>query len=515
MIQLRSYQNTLISEARLALSRHKHIIVQSPTGSGKGVLIGSMASMATAKHNRVLILAHSEEILTQDAKHARKWGVNAAEVFAKTRKRPVAECCCMMAQTLRQRLKKDEWASWFDTFKLIILDECHRAEFDFVFEQPSVDVTFVVGLSASPARYGQMRQLGMDYGAVVVGPQVKDLVASGYLCRCRLFSLDAPSMEDVEWSYGRGDYNLSQMAAKFKSRARYVGAVENYKRICPGEKTLVFCCSSEQTIELTKAFCEAGIEARYCLSGDFDEDDEYSGERKDVVDAFARGEFPVLVNYGLFTTGIDIPDIKVVMLMFSTTSLVKYMQCLGRASRIAEGKNNEFICLDFGRNYERLGRYEDDREWGVWHNTGSGGGVAPTKICPQCGKMVPISWTDCQFCGYHWPTQHEVFQAELQEIVAENDEETIEGYVARKKLENWKNDWILRDICQKHPDDMKGAFMKAIEILRTAHGENISPKYWHFFKEHKLGRMKEKKDGGEPKLFLARDLKEGTEKVRI
>lgn len=500
-MELRQYQNTLITESRQALAKHKHIIVQSPTGSGKGVLIGSMASMATAKHNRVLILAHSEEILTQDAKHARKWGVNVAEVFAKTRKRLDAECCCMMAQTLRQRLKKDEWASWFDTFKLIILDECHRAEFDFVFEQPSVDVTFVVGLSASPARYGQMRQLGMDYGAVVVGPQVKELIDLGYLCRCRLFSLDAPSMVDVEWSSGRGDYNLSQMSAKFKSRARYVGAVENYKRICPGEKTLVFCCSSEQTIELTKAFCEAGIEARYCLSGDFDEDEEYSGERKDVVDAFARGEFPVLVNYGLFTTGIDIPDIKVVMLMFSTTSLVKYMQCLGRASRIAPGKDNEFLCLDFGRNYERLGRYEDDRVWSVWHNTGSGGGVAPTKECPQCGRLVPVSWKQCQFCQYVWPTQQDIYNAELNEIIAKTDEESLESYVARKKLEGKSNNWILVQVCIKNPDNKKEAFMRAIEVLRTKHGANISPKYYFFFKKEILSKVKAKKKDESPSLF--------------
>lgn len=499
MIELREYQQTLISESRQALAKHKHIIVQSPTGSGKGVLIGSMASMSKY---RVLILAHSEEILKQDAGHVRKWGMSCHEVLASTRKMPTEGHVAMMAQTLRQRLKKQDWFFWFNSFRFIILDECHRAEFDFIFEQPGIESKFVVGLSASPARYGQMRQLGMDYGAVVVGPQVKELIDLGYLCRCRLFSLDAPSMDDVEWSSGRGDYNLSQMSAKFKSRARYVGAVENYKRICPGEKTLVFCCSSEQTIELTKAFCEAGIEARYCLSGDFDEDEEYSGERKDVVDAFARGEFPVLVNYGLFTTGIDIPDIKVVMLMFSTTSLVKYMQCLGRASRIAPGKDNEFLCLDFGRNYERLGRYEDDREWSVWHNTGSGGGVAPTKECKGCGRLVPVSWPDCKFCGYHFPTEHEIYQAELQEIVnKEQEEETLEQMVARKKLAGWKNDWILRDVCQKNPSNMKEAFMKAIEILRTTHGEKITPKYWHFFKEHKLGRVKEKAQASSPKLF--------------
>ena len=492
MIELRRYQSDIISEARRALSKHKHIIVQSPTGSGKGVLIGSMAKMT--QYN-VLILAHSEEILKQDAGHARKWGAEASEIYARTRNRPETKCCVMMAQTLRQRLKKPDWAGWFDRFRFIILDECHRAEFDFVFDNIS-DKVFVVGLSASPARYGQMRQLGLDYGAIVVGPQVSDLVSQGYLCRCRLFSLDAPSMDDVEWSYGRGDYNLGQMASKFKSRARYVGAVENYKRICPGEKTLVFCCSSEQTIELTKAFREAGVDARYCLSGDFDEDEEYSGDRKAVVDAFARGDFPVLVNFGLFTTGIDIPDIKVVMLMFSTTSLVKYLQCLGRASRISEGKNDEFLCLDFGRNYERLGRYEDRREWSVWHNTSAGGGVPPTKECPKCGRLVPVSWTDCQFCGYHWPTQQETYVAELQEVLASNEEESIEGYVARKKLEGKKTNWILVNVCIKNPDNQKEAFMRAIEVLRTKHGENMSPKYWYFFKKEILSKVKVRKDEG-------------------
>ena len=451
---------------------------------------------------RVLILAHSEEILKQDAEHTRKWGVDSAEVYAKTRKMPDTKCCVMMVQTLRQRLKKQAWLDWFGTFKFIILDECHRSEFDVVFQQPWTQNAFVVGLSASPARYGQMRQFGLDYGAVVVGPQVQELIDMGYLCRCRLFSLDAPSMDDVDWDYGRGDYNLGQMASKFKSKARYVGAVENYERLCKGQKCIVFCCSSEQTINLTREFCERGIKAKYCLSGNFDEDEEYSGERKEVVDAFARGEFPVLVNFGLFTTGIDIPDIKVVMLMFSTTSLVKYLQCLGRASRIADGKNGEFICLDFGRNYERLGRYEDSREWSVWHNTGQGGGVPPMKICPQCQKMIPVQYSDCPYCNYHFPSQQEIYHADLQEIVAkETEEETIEQYVAKRKLEGKKTNWILVNVCIKNPDHQKEAFMRAIEVLRTTHGESISPKYWYFFRKNILDKVKVKKKDDNPSLF--------------
>ena len=459
-----------------------------------------MASMSTQKRNKVLILAHSEEILKQDAEHARKWGVDVAEVYAKTRKLPDNDCCCMMAQTLRQRLKKDYWRIWFDEFQFLILDECHRSEFDFVFEYVNPKV-YVCGLSASPARYGQMRQLGLDYEAIVTGPSVRSLIDQGYLCRCRLFSLDAPAMDDVEWSYARGDYNLSQMASKFKSKARYVGAVDNYERLCKGQKCLVFTCSSEQTINLTREFCERGIEAKYCLSGDFDEDEEYSGERKEVVEAFARGEFPVLVNYGLFTTGIDIPDIKVVMLMFSTTSLVKLLQCLGRASRVAPGKNDEFLCLDFGQNCSRLGRYEADRTFSVWHNTNSGGGPAPVKECPQCHKLVPVSWTDCKFCNYHWPSQQEIYNVELQEVIAREDEESLESYVARKKLEGKSNNWILVNVCIKNPDNQKEAFMRAIEVLRTKHGANISPKYYFFFKKEILSKVKVKPKDTDPKLM--------------
>lgn len=495
-MELRDYQKESVGELRVALRSYKHVIFQLPTGGGKGVVIGAISSMALSKGNRILILAHSEEIIKQDAGHCGKWGAETAIVLSKTKKAPGAPCVCMMAQTARQRVKKEDWLLWFRSFKMIILDECHRAEFDFVFDIINED-TYVVGLSASPARYGSQRQLGLDYEAIVTGPSVQDLIDIGFLCRCRLFSLDAPRMDDVEWSAARGDYNLGQMADKFKSQTRYVGAVENYQRICPGEKCLVFCCSSEQTIQLTKAFCEAGIDARYCLSGDFDEDEEYSGERKDVIEGFARGDFPVLVNFGLFTTGLDIPDIKVVMLMFSTTSLVKYLQCLGRASRPAKGKNGEFICMDFGLNFERLGRYEDEREWGVWHKTGAGGGVAPVKECPNCHKLIAVQYSDCPFCQYHFPTKQETFRAELQEIVDKRNHErkqSVEEYVAEKKLEGRSTNWILVQVCILNAKEKKAAFQRAARVL------GLKPTYYYFFSKNILSKVKINEDS-DPKLL--------------
>jgi hypothetical protein len=81
----------------------------------------------------------------------------------------------------------------------------------------------------------------------------------------------------------------------------------------------------------------------------------------------------------------------------------------------------------------------------------------------------------------------------LQEIVAKaEEEETLEQYVARRKLEGWTNNRILVAVCLKNADNQKEAFMKAIEVLRTKHGANMSPKYWFFFKKEILSKVRVK-----------------------
>jgi hypothetical protein len=122
----------------------------------------------------------------------------------------------------------------------------------------------------------------------------------------------------------------------------------------------------------------------------------------------------------------------------------------------------------------------------------------PTKICPPdkidrngkhgCNRLIPVSATDCPFCGWHFQSSSEVYEISLTKVVEDDADKysSLEKYVAEKKLADWKNIWILRDICIKNKDDQKKAFMEAIRILRTKHGENISPQYYKFFKEHHL-----------------------------
>ena len=148
----------------------------------------------------------------------------------------------------------------------------------------------------------------------------------------------------------------------------------------------------------------------------------------------------------------------------------------------------------------------------LWHNTG-GTGVPLTKECPTtkqdvngkngCGRLIPISSIDCPYCKYHFATDKEIYEVELQEVIAKEQEEgmTIPVWVAKKMLEGKNANWILFNICARNAESPKKAFMEAIKYIRTKEGKTISPQYWYFFKKNILkGRSEERRVGKECRL---------------
>lgn len=56
--------------------------------------------------------------------------------------------------------------------------------------------------------------------------------------------------------------------------------------------TLVFCVNLVHLSALTQAFRDAGVDARYVYAG------TPATERKELIDTFRKGGFPVLLNVG-------------------------------------------------------------------------------------------------------------------------------------------------------------------------------------------------------------------------
>lgn len=446
----------------------------------------------------MLILTNRTEILTQNGGALERFGIDVHYIDPRHRNVPTKNVAVGMSQTLKRRIESTEWQEYAKSVELLIVDEAHVCDHDFIYPYLS-DKCFRLLVTATPRRQGKQAQLGNFANAMVTGVSVKELIKLGYLTPARHFTIAAPKLDDVEIDGNTKEYNQKSLAKKFEDKRVYSGVIDEWFRICPNRKTIMFCVSSTQAIECTKLFVERGISAKYVLSGKFDDDSAYSGDRSDVMDAFKNNEFQVLVNVGVCTAGTDIVDISCVIANYATTSMTKWRQSIGRSSRICNGKK-DFIILDAGDNISRLGFFEQDIEWSLWHDESKGGGIQMMKECPTdkidinhkkgCGNLVPTTCRICPCCGHRFVTEKDEVQLHLEEV-AENEEEDLVAWAAKKKLEGWKLSRVLINVCLANVGEERKAF---IEVYTKLYGktEEEARKYWFVFKKNVWSKIKHK-----------------------
>ena len=464
---LRPYQQRFIGDISEAMRSYKHCLCQLGTGGGKTVCFSYIAQKTAEKGNNILILSNRTELLTQAGSSLDNIGVNAEYISPKHRKVPTTNVVVAMAQTLRMRYEREDWRKYLESVDLLIIDEAHQNDFQYIFDSHIFDKKWVLGFTATPKRSGKMTQLGIQYEAIVLGTKTRELIDLGFLKPARYFTLDAPDLSKVETDNKDGDYKSKQLQAIYDTPERYNGLLSEYNRLTPNTSSLCFCASQIHAIQTCIEFNNSGISAKFLVSGFGKDDDGYSvlqenlhltGKREDVIAEFKRGDFLVLVNAKMLTTGFDAPNVFTVILNMATLSLSLYLQMLGRGSRLFEGKDN-FTVLDFGGNWERHGNYEDDRKWSLWHTAQEGCGVAPTKICPSdkkdnegkagCGRMILSIYGECPFCNYIFATEKELRTIELNEVIGGTlkfSEMDANQLVAYAELHGYNKTWAFRQM---------------------------------------------------------------------
>lgn len=460
-IILRDYQDDIVKKTRMSLSKgNKHLLVQLPTGGGKTVIFSYIAQNAIPKKKKVLILTDRTELLTQAGGTLNNFNISPYYIKAGAKLIDYRkDCFIAMSQTLRNRINKKEWRDWIlNNIDLVIIDEAHIQEFNYIFESGLLDDKIVLGFTATPSRSGKMRQLGLDYERMVRGLQVKELVEKGYLVNCDIYDCGSPKLDNVSINSATNDYNYNSMANAFDKPNLYAGLVKNYEKYTPDQKMLVFCCNVDHAIKTTQQLANKGYPVKFLSSKKgkpkelkkdategkiqrykeklkaFNEYNEnykkYSGSRKSIIKWFKETPNGILVNVDMLTKGFDEPSIEVVALYRATKSVTLYLQMIGRGSRINKGKSN-FTLFDFGGNVQRLGSYESNREWSLWHETKKGGGgIPPLKECGITSKGKPIKGSGevkngckrlilasvklCPFCGFKYPKRDEAKEIDLK-----------------------------------------------------------------------------------------------------
>jgi superfamily II DNA or RNA helicase len=399
---LRPYQNTSVDALRGSiLNGHKRIVLCSPTGSGKTRMFCYMVEKHLKKGGKVLIITDRIELLKQAGKDFE----NILEIKAGHEPDLTKNLHTAMIETLYRRL--DRYHNYMATRTMIVIDEAHKQAFNKIFPHIPEDC-IVIGASATPLRKGNQEAMDSFYTDMVQIIDTPDLIEQGFLSRAKTYGVDV----DLSGIKMKGDdYDTKQMAKKYADNKVYEGVIENYKKICPNTKTILFASNIESSKEISNQFNLAGIPSRHLDS------EMLTSERNEVLKWFNETKNGVLCNISILTTGFDEPTIETVILYRATKSLSLFLQMVGRGSRVIPNVKNEFFLLDFGMNIKTHDFWEAPREWSLAKKKKKDKtGAAPVKICPNCKAMLAVSLLECNYCNYKFKSSEDKGKNEIAEL---------------------------------------------------------------------------------------------------
>ena len=388
-IQLRDYQKNGANDLYTKLKTNDSVLFQLATGGGKTFIFSFFIKYwIGANDKNVLILVHRAELVQQTVKSLNKLGVDV-EVIDADNKKPKHNCrvYVAMVQTLSRRLKKDN--DYLPNVGLIVVDECHRNDFNNIFEYYKSCKR--VGFSATPISAVKKNPLKNMYQDIVCCAGINDLIKEGNLTDNKTYTIVGVEKHKLKKD-NKGEYSQSSMMGQFNLPKMVENTIIAYENKCKGGKTLIFNVGCEHSINVCNAFIEKGYECKY-LDGN-------SKDREEILTWFKNTDDAILCNIDILTTGFDEPSVKNIIVNRSTTSLPLWLQMTGRGGRLYPGKEY-FTIIDLGGNVANHGDWKSPRDWNklFFQNVKQGEGVAPIKGCPECGFINYLSSKCCTDCG--------------------------------------------------------------------------------------------------------------------
>ena len=393
---LRPYQQELLAQTGQALRKHRRVVVQAPTGSGKTVVMSEMVHRFMGRNMRVLILVPRRELAFQVAGTLERFGRDIGVIMAGEERLKGMQTYVASFDTLHARcIQRDIHP--LPIADVVIVDEAHLAlaktRKDIIDAYPEA---WVVGFTATPAR-SDGKGLGRMFDDLVIGPSVRDLVASGALVPARYYVGERPNLDGVRVQ--AGDYNQRQLAERV-DQPRLVGdIVENYLRIAGGKRAVFFCTNVKHSRHVCRELLRHGVAAEH-VDGNTPTD-----ERAEILERVRNGTTTALTNVYVASYGLDIPELEVAVMARPTKSIVLYFQTIGRVLRPSPGKL-EALILDHAGCVEEHGFVDEPMPWSLIGNARQDQERErrerrdPQPIeCPEC-KHVFRATHICPECGF-------------------------------------------------------------------------------------------------------------------
>ena len=350
----------------LILGNAPSALLQLPTGAGKTktaveFLIDYLRILDTSSTNRrkVIWVSHSSELCQQSKdsfvscwKYRGDREINIVEFFGKSKiddliKKDVSSDSIVFAsfQKMHSQLKKNtvQFDSFFEDTAFIVIDEAHISTAPTYLDvleklQSYSNNVKLLGLTATPGRSkvvqdnDESKFLAEIYSRNLVtlrdskGHPLDNPIA--YLQNLKyLAKLDFKSLE-VTSKAVKGQENDSLL---INGERNLTIVLETKELLNTSSKVMLFAGSVEHARFLNSAFQYLNISSAVIDS------DMSRSIRSGLLEEFKNGDLELMINYGVLSTGVDIPKLEAVVIARPITSIVLFSQIIGRALR---GINN-------------------------------------------------------------------------------------------------------------------------------------------------------------------------------
>ena len=339
-IKLFDYQEDMKERIEKALSLHRSVMAQMPTGTGKTYLLTAVIDSFVSNNpmEKVWIVAHRRELVSQIDETVRKFHSYSASNTSSL----LSSVKAMSIQWLMRHYDEIE-----EEPGMIVIDEAHHAlakTYKEMWERfPKAKF---LGLTATPCRLNGKGFTDL-FDVLVQSWAVPEFISKGRLATYDFVSIKSDGVtqrliDSLQKRGADGDYQNKEMDMLLNKKPSIERLYQSLEEYGKDRKGIVYAINISHAQKITKLYQENGVKAIAIDSK------TPATERQLDIEAFKKGDIQVLVNVDIFSEGFDCPDVEFVQLARPTLSLAKYLQMVGRGLRVAKGKKNCVIIDNVG-----------------------------------------------------------------------------------------------------------------------------------------------------------------------
>ncbi|CAJ31513.1 putative helicase [Betalipothrixvirus acidiani] len=371
--ELRDYQINSIKQWIADVNIVGTGIIKAPTGSGKSIIsiLATLEMLKNKKNAKVIYAVNSTTLLKQFQQFAKKEDLNFAIVSGELNELKKEKDSNLIALSIsyyysqKKRNKHNELRDIINNADLIIIDEAHHTPANSIkallLDSPN---SIRLGLTATPYREDgrDLEILGL-LGRISYSINYQELVKNHYLVPLEYIAFVPEIPKKLKEKIKKLEKEKEKMEfAKYyslllrlfeNSPMTNIQIIEKIKSI-NAFPALVIVRRISVARKLSEMFNENGIIADYVTSQTTLE------ERMKKIENLKNGKIQTLIATSLADEGLDIPNLRLIVLLSQGKSRIKLVQRIGRVMRPAKDKQKGII-LDIAYDNEIFQRQFDQR----------------------------------------------------------------------------------------------------------------------------------------------------------